>query len=126
MRSTPASRGGLEDVAGAVDIGAVELAGIGRPEPVVGGDVVDAARAGDGGADGVDVEEVALRDVDGAALERAAIAARAREDAHAVAVGEQLADEVRADEAGTAGHEDVHQDVRAASSAATLPSAPVA
>ena len=102
-------RGGLEHVAGAVDIGAVERAGIGRPEPVVGGDVIDAARAGDGGADGVDVEQVALRDVDGAALERAPIAALAGEDAHAMTVADELADEVRAHEAGAARHEDVHQ-----------------
>ena len=96
-------------MAGAVDIGAVERTRIGRPEPVVGGDVIDAARPGDGGADGVDVEQVALRDVDGAALERAAIAAFAGEDPHVMAVANELADEVRAHEAGATRHEDVHQ-----------------
>jgi hypothetical protein len=47
--------------------------------------VIDAARPGDGGADGFVLQQVALDDLDPAAFQRAAVAAPAGEDADGVA-----------------------------------------
>ena len=92
-----------------VDVRAVDRAQVGRPEPVVGRDVVDVPHARHGGAHGGGVEQVALRDLHVAALERPAIAARAaRGRARDAPSREQLADEIRADEPGAARDERVH------------------
>jgi len=95
-------------VAGAVDIGAVELARIAGPEPVVRRRVVDAAGALHRGAERIRLEEVALGDLNGAALERPAVTALARQHAHAPPVGQERPDEVGPDEPRAASDERIH------------------
>src|SRR5215510_522994 len=96
-------RAGLEDGAGAVHIVAVDLTGILRPQPIVRRDVEDEAAAGEGGGEGLRVEDVAAEDLDAATGERLEAARRPREDAHAVAVGDEQPRHVGSHEAGGAG-----------------------
>ena len=51
--------GGLQQIARAVDVRAVQFVGIGRPEPVVGGDVKDQSAAGDGARERGGIAQVA-------------------------------------------------------------------
>src|SRR5205823_2760212 len=95
----------LEDRARAAHVGAVERVGIRRPEAVVRRDVEDGVGPPHGPAHGGGVEQVTLGDLDGQACERAPVPARAREHAHRAAVTQELADQVRADEACAAGDE---------------------
>src|SRR5207249_11149952 len=67
-------------------------------------DEVDALH---GATHGGRIQQVALADLDVEPGQRAAVAARAREDAHRAALGEKLAHDVRADEAGAPGDERV-------------------
>ena len=103
--------GRLQDVAGAVHIGPVERPRIGRPEPVIGRDMVDAPHPAHRGPDGRRVQQVAFHHLHRASLEGPPVPALARENAHAPAVGQELAHEVGADEAGAAGDERVHRDL---------------
>jgi len=102
-------RGRFEDVAGAVDVGAIELARVPGPQTVIGGDVIDTSRARHRGAERVAVEQIALGDLDAAAFEGPPVAPRAHEHAHGAAIGEKLADEIGADEPGPPRDERVHQ-----------------
>ena len=73
----------LEHVARAVDVGAVELAWIRRPEPIVGGDVIDVRHPAHRRAHRGDVQHVTLDDLDRTSLEGPPVAAGARENPHA-------------------------------------------
>src|SRR5207245_1777212 len=70
--------GRLEDRARTVDVHAVQLGRIARPQPVVRGDVVERIGARHGARQRGAVEQVALHDLDGAAVEGPAVAAAAR------------------------------------------------
>src|SRR5262249_57353550 len=69
------------------------------------------------------IEQIALRDLHGHALERASITATAREHAHGGAEPRELAHDVGADEAGPAGDENHRPLASVASAPATLLSA---
>src|SRR5262249_22570045 len=102
------ARASLEHGAGAVHVVAVDLASILRPQPIVRRDVEDEAAAGEGGVEGLRVEDVAAEDLDAAAGERLEAARRPREDPHAVAVGDEQPRHVGSHEAGGPGDQHVH------------------
>ena len=101
----PGGQGGFHELAGALDIDAVDGVGIGDPDAVVGGDVIERLAAGEGGFEGGAVGEVALGDLHGEAVEIAAIVVAAGQHPHPSAGGEQMAGDRGADEAGGAGYQ---------------------
>src|SRR5207247_13454 len=98
---------GLEDGARATDVDAVELLRVGRPEAVVGRDVEDDVDALHRALHGGWIQQVSLADLDVEPCKRAAVSAWSRQHAHRAALGEELADDVGANEARATGHERV-------------------
>ena len=93
---------GCEQIAGAIDVGAVELAGIFGPEAVVGGHVEDQAAAGRGARQRIGIAQVPG---DGLDVEGVDVAAGADERADMVAAFDEDAGDVPAEESGCAGDE---------------------
>src|SRR5439155_1721405 len=98
---------GLEDGARATDVDAVELLRVGRPEAVVGRDVEDDVDALHRALHGGWIQQVSVADLDVEPCKRAAVPAWSRQHAHRAALGEELADDVGADESRATGHERV-------------------
>src|SRR5439155_26150078 len=96
---------GLEDGGRATDVDAVELLRVGRPDAVVGRDVEDDADALHRALHGGWIQQVSLVDLDVEPCKRAAVSAGSRQHAHRAAPGEELADDVGADEARASGPE---------------------
>src|SRR5262249_21894190 len=91
---------GFEQIARAVDIGAIEIRGIGRPQTIIGCDVEDEPAAIDCTAQGVGVAQVAGDRLD---VELADLAAGTHECAYQVSVCEKYTSHVPAEEARRSG-----------------------
>jgi hypothetical protein len=94
--------GGAQDVLGAIDVGAVEVAAMARPESVVGGDVVERRgslrRPGEGGRIG----QVPFDDLNVEAREIVPAAAASGQAPHGVPPRQKGPNDVGADETGAA------------------------
>ena len=82
-------RGRLHDVARPLDIGGHDLAGIARPEPIIGGDVKEIAHALHRRLHRGGVAKIALRDLDAVSRQIGERAGRADERAHRLALRQQ-------------------------------------
>ena len=102
------SRAGLEHVARALHVVAVDLGRIPGPEPIVGGDVEDEPAALDRRAQGVGLEDVAADELGRAAFERPEAARRASQHSDAAALGHQLPRQIGSHEAGGARDQHIH------------------
>src|SRR4029077_11297676 len=101
-------RAGLEHVAGALHVVAIDLGPIPGPEAIVGGDVEDEPAALDRRAQGVGLEDVSADEVGRAAFERPEAARRTGQHSDAAAVGHQPPRPVGSHEAGVARAQHIH------------------
>ncbi len=100
--------GQLEQVAGAIDVGAVHGVGIANPEAVVGGYVDDGIAALKGGGVGVGLGEIADLGLAVDAFEIGEVAGLADEEAEVGAFSGQCAGHMMAYKSGGACQEDLH------------------
>ena len=100
----------FQEVARAVHVGAVELARVARPQPVVRGDVVDAPDARDRAprVSRIESGRPPRSRTAHPSSARAVAAAAARATRTVAAVREKLADEIGAHESSAAGDERIH------------------
>src|SRR5262249_18072795 len=99
---------GLEYRARTVHIVAVDLARVLRPQPIVRRNMEDETAAGQSGSEGLWIEDVSAKDLHRAAGQRLQAARGPREDADAVAVGDEQPRHVGSHEAGGPGDQHVH------------------
>src|SRR5690606_21318829 len=88
----------VQDIAGALDVGAEQRRRIAQPAAGVHDAVVEVVDAGHRGAQGVVVPDVAVEAVDVEVVDADGVGAGADHDPHVVPVGDQLAGDVRAEE----------------------------
>ena len=112
--------GQAQQVARAVDVGAVHGVGIANPEAVVGGDVDDGVAAGERAVRRIQVGEVADDGVAGNAFEVGEVAGLADEQAEIGAFGGKRLGHMVAYKSGRACKEDFHSEAAALARSAML------
>ena len=99
---------GIQDIASALDIGSIQLRGIGRAQPIVRGNVEQAVASLGGALQRLNISEIAFLHVDGETFQVAPIRAFARQHAHLPLRRQQRSGNRRADKSGRTRYQRSH------------------